>query len=522
MSATAPAPPTRRLARAPALAPPPAPRVGAPAWLWPALWLGLAALAWVYSHFVGLNASVYSDEAYTIHYYVNPGPSGFLFSAYQPNDHVLWEGLAWLATAALGHAVAIYRLTSVLPAGVAAALLSAWAWVRLGRWHAVVVAMALTLSPVLLLETIQARGYGVSLLAMAGMTVAALELVRAGPDRRLLAGFAAFVFLGVATDPIVGLGAALLVAALAWDRTLRRPVLVAGAAGLAAVALFFAPLLPQMVTTFDHDYLNPPQRHAAVHPSRGGLPLDSPVAGPALLLAPAGRMLAQGNIAPGCTTQCVAGGDLWLYGLAPLLLAVAGAVRLWRRRQRGRLLVLGLPILGSFTLLTVSRVFIADRFVLFLFAPLVLLLSIGALGVLDVASRVRWLRPALVVAAAALALFGCARVIRMTTQWQADPSENYELASRIALGSGVRPIVSNTKRPAGFWVYLGTNGFTQLRTPAALSAALCGPGPLVFIDEPFRAAPVDASCLRRAGAASIVVPQSTRGHMVVWIKPASR
>jgi len=474
----------------------------------------------LYTRFLGLNQSLEIDELFTVFLYVDPGPSGALFGHYEPNDHVLYELLAWVATSVLGRAEAIYRLGSVVPALAGIALLVTWAWRRFGPWTATIAGLVLTFAPLSLAETTLARGYGLALLAMVGMIVSAAELVERGPRPWLLAGLAASIFTGVGTHPILGLGALGVVLALLTRPVLRGGVIRATIGAGIALVLLFAPLIPQMVSDFNNAYLNPPAREVAGGPPkvlRPPVPLDTPITGPVALMAPMGRMFVEGDINIRCVAQCDRGGELWLYGLIPVLFAIAGGYELHRRRQTGQLLVFALPLLALFTVVTVGRLFMLDRFALFLLVPMAMLIAVGLAGAGQFLWRMAPARPLVVLVGTALVLFGSYRMIQMSTRWAELPQENYKQAAEIALASRVRPIVTNSVRPWGLWYYLGRDGVRQI-DEADLESVLCGKGSLVFIDHKYRTNSPDVSCLVRDGAARITVEQRARGSFEVWIR----
>lgn len=493
-------------------------------WFSPAFWIVLLSIVWVYVHLVGVTGSVNGDEAYSILYYITPGPSGFLFGHYQPNDQVLYEALAWVTSSVLGAAVPVYRLANVIPAALAVVVLAGWAWRRLGRWTAAVIALLFTLAPELLSETIQARGYGLTMLAMAAMVVCAAEMTERGPRPALTFGLGASMFVGVATDSVVALGALGVFVALLTQRRLRGSALKAGVSAAVAFLIVFSPLLGQMRNAFGSDYLlNPNRPHAQAAPARPAVPIDYTISGPALTLAPTAQMLDRGTVALECT-GCVRGSDVWAYGTFQLLLVIAGAVVLLLRRRTGLMLVLALPPLIGFTLLAAGRIYVADRFVLFELVPLLTLMAIGAISVATWL-RDRWLSRANTASRllgsglfGILVLFGSYRIVHLADSWTDVPIQNYKAASQIAIDAGVRPVVTDSRRIYGFYYYLGAHGIELVTDPSLLRRRLCGPGPIVFIHEALIPDQSELRCLAHDGAARFVLPQSTGTHFEVWVR----
>lgn len=493
-------------------------------WFSPAFWIVLLGVVWVYVHFAGLTGSVNGDEAYSILYYIAPGPGGFLFGHYQPNDQVLYEALAWVTSSVLGAAVPIYRLANVIPASLAVVVLAGWAWRRLGRWTAAAIALLFTLAPELLSETIQARGYGLTMLAMAAMVVCAAEMTERGSRPALTLGLGASMFIGVATDSVVALGALGVFVALLTQRRLRRSAFKAAVSAGVAFLIVFSPLLGQMRNAFGSDYLlNPNRPHAHAAPARPAVPIDYTISGPALTLAPMAQMLDGGTVGLECT-GCVRGSDLWTYGTFPLLLAIGGAVVLLLRRRTGLMLVLALPPLIGFTLLAAGRIYVADRFVLFELVPLLTLMAIGAISV-STWLRDRWLSSAHSASRVlgsglfgVLALFGSYRIIHLADSWTEVPIQNYKAASQIAIDAGVRPIITDSRRIYGFYYYLGAHGIGLVDDPFLLKRRLCAPGPIVFIHEAGIPDQSDLKCLAHDGAARFVLPQSTGTYFEVWVR----
>jgi hypothetical protein len=105
------------------------------------------------------------------------------------------------------------------------------------------------------------------------------------------------------------------------------------------------------------------------------------------------------------------------------------------------------------------------------------------------------------------------------------PFENYKQAIAVTRGSHVGTIVTDTKRPQGFYYYLGDGSLKRgrrlvsLQTPPALARYLCtAPGPFVVLQNTLGGQTFDSTCLKARGARRVVVPER-RARMAVWIVP---
>src|SRR6478609_3318518 len=175
----------------------------------------VSALVLVWSRLALVNNSLWYDEITTVQDYVSKGPRGIFFGTYIPNNHVLFSLLTWATTEFVGHFEAAYRLWSVVPGLAAVGVVAWWSWRRLGPAAAAGVVVLFTVAPDHLLLTPQARGYGLGMLAGAGMLVAAARASDHADNVDVVA-FAAFGLIGIWTLPVfvltfVAQGAALAV-----------------------------------------------------------------------------------------------------------------------------------------------------------------------------------------------------------------------------------------------------------------------------------------------------------------------
>jgi hypothetical protein len=461
--------------------------------------IGAVGVMLLWSRLAVLSTSFWNDEAYTALNYVNRGPRGIFFGPYNPNNHVLFSVLSWGTTGIVGRFEAAYRVPSVIPALAAVAIVAWWAWRRLGPWVAVAVVVLATVSPVHMGLSPQARGYGLAFLAGAGMLVGA---IRASDHGRVtdIAVFAGFALVGIWTLPTFALAfVAQAAVLLLLRRDLRRKTLVACGAVAAASLLFYAPLLGEIATR---------SRQAGPR-----LPWYGWVSAPFSHLArPSLAALLPNRLA-----------------VRPLVFAIFVALaalacrRLWRRQDRTLLVNLVAPVVATYLALVLARMAVFPRFGSFLLFHVLVLLALGALEVWHLARQHGALRALVAVAAAASVLVGCRHVGQYT---QDQPIENFQQVGQVVRGTGINRIVTNSRRPAGLWFYLGRRRVETVQSPSALTALLCSTAPpLVFVDHlhPVYGGPEpDRTCLRRRGAARVHVNQPERGSIDIWVISHSR
>src|SRR5919106_4377945 len=88
--------------------------------------LALLGLVLLWSRLVGLDSSLWHDEAVSISTY-----NTFDTALDLKSSHALFHLLSWPTTALLGEAEAVQRLWSVFPAIAAIVVATWWAWRRL-------------------------------------------------------------------------------------------------------------------------------------------------------------------------------------------------------------------------------------------------------------------------------------------------------------------------------------------------------------------------------------------------------
>jgi hypothetical protein len=458
----------------------------------PAAIAALAGLLLVWSRLLPLGHSLWNDEAFSALYYIRPGP-GAIFGRYLPNDHMLFELLAWATANLTGDfSEPMLRAWSVLPAIAAASLMTAWLWRRLGAGVAAAFAVLAATAPQYMTLSSQARGYGLAYLAVVVMTIAADRLLWLG-GRRELVGFAAAAIAGIWTLPVFALAVVPLAALLATRPSLRRSTAWAMAAVAIAALAFYAPVLG--------DVLHSSGQHFGVR-----LPWYGVVSGP-----------LEDQLAPS-VTLLVASISSGLAAVVAGLLVAAGVLSLWRRPERYLALVLLAPAGFAYLVLEAARLYEAPRFVSFVGLPLLALPAVALAHAGRLAARARFGGPVVAAAAAALALFALDKGELASGRAAATPIENFSLAARIVAASGIATVITNSTEPTGFRYYLGA-GRVGLESPEILGALFCSNlAPFVYLEHG-HGPQVPTSCLSARGATPVSVPQ-TRSTVRVWLVTA--
>ncbi|CAN5550745.1 hypothetical protein BH18ACT1_BH18ACT1_09860 [soil metagenome] len=362
----------------------------------PALALAAVAALAVWGRLLDLTSSFWQDEAKPIWAYVDRGPGEILFGDYDIDNHILFNLLTWATTRVVGRAEVVYRMWSLIPALASAGLVVAWAWRRIGAWASVAVAAVIAVSPMHLDLAPQARAYGLTYLAFAGLLVCGDAYLQEHRRRDALL-FGGAGFLGAASFPIFGLpfaltAVAVLVGIPAKHRRRFLEALVPWGLGLLAIT---ANAVPQLLTSAG-DF----QAHRKLAP----LGASEIVLWPHRLVAPSFAWAAERVPAlravswEHSTWEAVVSAAL----LYPLL--VLGAVWLVRRGGWRTVTLLVLPVAGTYLLVVARGMALWPRYTSYFLYPTVLLLAAG----LHALGTWLWHRPearALALAGATLLLF---------------------------------------------------------------------------------------------------------------------
>jgi hypothetical protein len=465
-------------------------------------WLALGVLGAIvlWTRLAGLNQSLWHDEVFSVVHYVALGPSTIVSGEYVPNDHVLFNLLAYGTTELLGESEVTLRLWSVLPAIVAAGLVVWWTWRLRGPWTALVLAVLVATSPIHHDLAREARGYGLMFLAGALMLMFSYRVMTgAGRSTWVLLGLAGVI--GAYTAPQFVLGFVGQAIPLLARRDLRKRALVLLGSVGAVLLLLYSPLLS--------DVLRSPETV-----SGGPLPWHSPLSGPILhLVQPSFDVLADRatdayQITPNTPDRIIGG-----------LLVLVGAIVLWRTRERTLCALLIVPPLFVYTVLTVGRFHVHERYGSFMLFHALVLVAIGVVGLVRATPRgvPRWAAGSVAAAAGAVLLVNA---IDRSDRYQSLPREDFKRVAEFVRARGQTKVGTDSTRPDGLRYYLGEDNVAQL------TGSPCTSPPTVFVEHPFRGEgdppPADVSCLRVLGAVRVRVPQRDRGgHIDIWFPPGA-
>jgi hypothetical protein len=412
--------------------------------------------------------------------------------------------LSWATAESFGRFEAAYRVWSALPALAAVGLVAWWAWHRLGRGVAVGIVILAALSPTHLELTPQARGYGLAMLAAAGMLISATRVSDDGRTRDIVA-FALWGFAGIATLPVFLVAYLGHVIVVLFRPDARRRVIVAtGAVGLASL-VWYSGVFADLVDSSDQQFGD-------------RLGIEAVVTGPFNHLA---RPLFT-SLVPRDSMDWLA--SRWIAALVYVALVALCVWRLWRQRERPLLAHLLVPITFGYAALTIGRFYVLPRFGSFFLFHVLVVLALGLRELIALASRVRVVIPVAAVFVVAI-LVGSTHVADHVRRLAELPYEGYESAADITQGTGFETIITNSLRPQGLQFYLGTDDVEVLRDQDRLNRRVCrGPAPFVYIEQQ-RGDPPKANprCLERRRAVVVHAEYQEksaigqRGPIDVWI-----
>jgi hypothetical protein len=210
-----------------------------------------------------------------------------------------------------------------------------------------------------------------------------------------------------------------------------------------------------------------------------------------------------------------------LVHLVLIVTVVAATFVATRLRRASTILILVVPVCGTFALLSILRFGVADRFVSFLQVPLSLLMAIG----FSAAFAVPALVPRLLLVAGIVALLAVPiREFRhVADRVDTLPVENFRGSAGFVNSTGIRTVVTNSTRPDGLEYYLRPH-LGIARRPGRLERLLCGARPpFVYIDHLFMSREPSVRCLEREGASKHVFRQRGRGrHIDVYVVAKGR
>lgn len=207
------------------------------------------------SRLVGLNRSLWQDEAYTAWAYVLRGPDTIRSTeAYIANNHLLFSWLTWAWSQVAGLGEVALRTFAVVPGTIAFGWLAWWLGRRVSWALAATVTGLAIVSDLQAMLVTEARGYGLVLLGAVALVTGGVDAVRRGgwrDDVILVAGgLVATLTVPTSVIPAAITGIGVLAGRRRAPREALRLVALAGAAGLATL-VWYRPVLPSMLAGAD-------------------------------------------------------------------------------------------------------------------------------------------------------------------------------------------------------------------------------------------------------------------------------
>jgi hypothetical protein len=458
----------------------------------------LVGVALLWSRLFDLGQSFWYDELYFVAHFVREGPGAILAGPYVPNNHELYGLLTWAATAIMGESETTFRLLSAVPFIAGAVIVTAWLHVRVGGLAGLLYLYLSTVSPLLLDVSRQARGYGITYLAMSVLMVAALEADRSGGAKAITSTCAAGV-AGTWTLPHFGIAFLATGLVLLGDPTIRKRVLIGLAASGIAIAAWYAPHAAQIHTSAQQE---------------DGFRISTQW----LLTAPVDQILLPGLI--WIEGVVLLPGAIWM-PLVLLAVLVMGSSSLLHERQPALILCSGL--LATVVAFWATHTYVFTRFLSYLMVPSLVLVATGASRIL---ARPPGRPPAILrslVCIVAIALLA----VRFTTiapgVVRLPREANRDVADLIEQQSGRKaPVLVYTLLPEGVAFYLDEP--IQAMTTSTVERRVCSaPRPVVYVMQPMTIKLVDVACLGRPGVRQYRLRQYARGGEIdVWFVPPAR
>jgi hypothetical protein len=408
-------------------------------------WIGLMVLLMGWSRLVALDLSLWLDEAFTGVNYVRGGPSSVLGDDFTVNNHVLFSLLAWVISEALGESEVALRLGSAVPAIGAGLLVTWWMWRQTGPLSAAIFALLVATSPLHFSLSRSARGYGLAMLAMAGLLVFGHREVRGRPWA--IVGYSLAGAIGVLTVPVFLLPLAfssgvVLFLGRRWSRMAAGWVLI----GIFS-AVIYGPRLGQLVEASGQEFGQVLAWYELIYAWFFHLAEGNAL----VLMQQDGASTPAGTFLP---VESMNSGRVVIAVVASLLLlaSCAVAVRMWGRRDSYIIWGTSLPIIGTYVILWLMGAHVAGRFVSFLLIPLFALVGVGLAAVLE--GLPASARPSSAGIGVLLTVAMAWGFVADTERWHRLPYEAYRDAAAIAKATS-RPIITDSRRPVGFEFYLG-------------------------------------------------------------------
>jgi hypothetical protein len=468
-----------------------------------ALWTtaGLSLLILLWSRLGGLDLSLWHDEIATITRFVDGGPPRIFGDVYTTNNHILFSFLTWATVTLGGTTESVFRFWSVVPALVIAGVMFWWLLRRLGAPTASVFLVLLAANPLLTVLSRQARGYGLAMACVGFMTIAAWKALEPDSAHTSLVPLGVAAALGIFTLPTVVLPFVALIPLL-YVVHRRRSFWLLLLVGLASLA-WYAGSLRALLSSLDQEFGAP-------------LPWHGPLTGPAQNLAfPIIRLLEGGYLDPfRQPPYALSLGTLPLY-LLILGLCVLGIARWARIGTPLQAAGVWVPIVGTFLVLTLSRVWVIDRFVSFLGIPVLILI---AGGIVEGFRYVKLDRRMLTATAAVIAAFLLSLTVPSYQQLTTVPVEAFEDVGEF-IQTAAGPVLTNSLRPLGPDYYIEQPLTVMSSNELAEHICTSSEEPFVVIDHLVaQTEPLDTSCLEDADGERHTFEQLIRGNRIyVWM-----
>lgn len=468
-------------------------------WLWSIPFLFAGAL-YLWTRVAPLDQGLWHDEAFTVTRFLAGGPVRILSPPWLPNNHILFNLLAWLTTRVFGTTEIALRFWSVVPATAGLIWLTVWLFRRGQRVAASVFAVLATISPLLYELSIQARGYGLTFLAICAFLIAGLEYLEGGGRRWLivlsLASIVGVASLPVFVLPVVCGGIVLLVA----ERKRARDVVLALGASGTATALVYLAVFRDLLNQSGQEFGETLAPHGVVWgPFRDQL-------------RPLGDVFMHHR-------WWEHGGPNTLPILVSIVAIVGGlGVRQLARKGWGRPLFLLAPIFGTYFGFWVARFYILPRFASYLVIPMLVLIAIGVEALVALPSRRTW---QVVAATLIVALLGFESIqfAVLSRTFLSMPEESFKRVAGFVRGfreSGY-VVYGRSDRLVGLRYYVAP--LHRVETQARMDHLCASDEPIVFIDHRFSDREFDISCLAARGAEKHHFRQRRRGSIDVWVWP---
>jgi hypothetical protein len=476
-------------------------------WL-PAGLIVAATVVLVWTRAIDISQSLWHDEINTLTLFADRGPAGIWSNAtYIPGDHMLFMLLTWATATITGlHDEVTLRLWSVLPAIAGAVITTWWLSKRFDRWAAALFAVLAASTPVYLDLSIQARGYGLAILA-GGLLLISADGLRWSRSRTWSWLFIASALIGIWTLPDFVLPFAGTCAVLAIARSVRtrlwKAMLIVGVASL----VFYLPVLSSVLRSSG-------QPHGSLLPwhSVGSAPLKDVLAPLVLLLTPHST-LAEATMVCG-------------------LVLAASVVAMWWVPERFLVLLVLVPAGVTYLFADLTGTRYAPNFASFAIMPLLALSATGlvALGRLPSRLGLRGAPMKLLTAGLAALAVGVSvdllrKIDRLGTAEADVPIENFKGAAALVQGTGIKHVLAGPAYAREWRWYLGRE--VTLLPLGALAKEFCSAsGPLVYLEYLYGRSPryanwADTRCLIQRGAVRIPVRQRLKAEPAVWVVPAA-